>query len=181
MIFVKLKSTVDINQYNTREVVQSYGKIVDGIWQGIKYYNVESSQTAKIWSLIPTEYHPNFFINIMSINCNIPPHTDSGILSTINVYIQPDNCVTSFYKVTGKVVTNQVENQTNGAIFDKSCLTKIDEFSAYANEVYLLDVTVPHAVTSKEHTPIERIAVCMQSKTKTFEEVYSMLKSTNKI
>lgn len=181
MNFAKLKHNIDITQYNTKEVVQSYGKNISGVWRGIKYYNIENTETDKLWNLIPENYHSDFFINLMSINSNIPPHTDSGILCTINAYIQPCNCSTTFYSVTGTAVTERVENQTNGEIFNKSCLTKIDEFTACTGEVYLLNVTVPHEVISRENFAVERTAMCLQSKTKTFNDVYSILKSANKI
>ena len=134
MTFVKLQNEIIITQYDLNNIVQSYGRIIDGIWRGVKYYNVSSTEADKLWNLIPKNYHSEFFITLMSINSNIPAHTDSGILCTINVYIQPCDCVTTFYKVTGKVTTTQVENQTSGVIFDKSCLVKIDEFSAQNNE-----------------------------------------------
>lgn len=179
MTFVKLQNEIVITQYDLNNIVQSYGKIIDGIWRGIKYYNVNSMEADKLWNLIPKNYHSEFFLNLMSINSNIPPHTDSGILSTINVYIKPCDCVTTFYETSGKLVTEQVANQTNGVLFDKSCLVKIDEFSACANEVYLLDVTIPHEVTSKERGFVERIAMCLQSKTLSFEKVQSILTDTN--
>ena len=181
MNFVKLKQTIDINQYNTKEVVQSYGNNVNGIWKGIKYHMIESCDSKKLWNIIPKEYHDDFFLRIMSINSDIPPHTDSGILCTINVYIVPSNCVTQFYSVTSSAITNQIENQTNGAIFDQTCLTFVDEFVAKPNEVWLLDVTVPHSVISIEKNSVKRLAMCLQSKTMSFESVMSILKDTNQI
>ena len=57
----------------------------------------------------------------MTIDCGIPPHTDSDIKVTINFYIRTDNCRTVYYKLlSDNPKKYQIENQTNGFIFDKN-------------------------------------------------------------
>ena len=117
----------------------------------------------------------------MEISGNVPPHTDSKILSTINIYLKPDNCKTTFYEiVTDTPKTTQVANQTNGKLFDLSSLKPIGEFVAKKDEAWLLDVSTPHSVTSTEST-INRIAVCLQSNKHATMQVKEMLAETGNL
>ena len=117
----------------------------------------------------------------MEISGNIPPHTDSKILSTINIYLKSDNCKTTFYEiVTNTPRTTQVKNQTNGKLFDLASLKPLGEFVATNNEAWLLDVSIPHSVTSTESS-INRIAVCLQSTKHDVSKVKEMLVETNNI
>jgi len=80
----------------------------------------------------------------MEINTFIPPHIDTGVLSTINFYIKPDNCTTQYYKV--KDGTSATGVDTKGKVFDIEDLEETGRFVAQQNDVYLLDTTVIHAV-----------------------------------
>jgi hypothetical protein len=174
--FVKLSYTYTQSNHTYGDLINSYGKVINNQWVGIKYYNICNQAYDDLWNLIPTQHHSDFYICIMIINCDIPPHTDSGILSSINAYIKPGGGITKFYSIINHGVTTKTTNQTNGSIFDRSCLTQVDQFIACPTEVYLLDVTVPHSVDKMDNElSEERIAVCLQSKTKTFTQVCDML------
>jgi hypothetical protein len=117
----------------------------------------------------------------MQISGNVLPHTDSGILSTINIYLKPDNCKTTFYEIkTDTPNTHKLKNQTNGKIFNLASLKVIGEFVAQKDEAWLLDVTTPHSVTSTTSN-INRIAICLQSKKYDISKVKEMLIETNNI
>ena len=176
--FVKLKSNCIIGQYSCAELKKSHGIFnQQNQWKGIKYYDAYSKVSDKLWNLIPCRFHDDFKLRIMTINCHIPPHTDSNILCSINAYIKSDGSTTKFYSIIGDTITRKITNQTNGSIFDNACLTQLGEFIAAQGEVYLLDVTVPHSVEPIDNeSGTERIAVCLQSKTKTFGQVLDMLK-----
>ena len=181
--FVKLKSNCIIGQYSCAELKKSHGIFnQQNQWKGIKYYDAYSKVSDKLWNLIPCRFHDDFKFRIMTINCHIPPHTDSNILCTLNVYILPGDSITKFYTSNGYAITKKLESQTNGSIFDKSCLTYTDGFTALANEVYLLDVTVPHEVEPiDKEISVERVVMCLQSRNHTFHETYEMLQETNNI
>jgi hypothetical protein len=181
--FVKLNNTCVISQYSCIDLKKSHGNFnQQNQWKGVKYYSTVSQDSDKLWNLIPARFHKDFKLSIMTINCQIPPHTDSGILCSINAYIIPCDSVTKFYTVNDVAITRKLESQTNGSIFDKSCLTYSSEFTALPNEVYLLDVTVPHEVESNnKEISVDRIAMCLQSQTRSFHETYRMLQETNNL
>jgi hypothetical protein len=172
-MFIKLKKSIVVSEYEIKQHGVSYG-------DRIFYSNIVASSN-DIWNLIPDRYRSDFILRLMKITSNIPPHTDSGILSTINVYVKPNRCTTSFFKIkTDSLKSMQIENQTNGKIFTLNSLTKIGEFVAEKDEAWLLDVSIPHSVVSSEF-PVDRIAVCLQSAKHDMSAVTEMLIETNNI
>jgi hypothetical protein len=116
----------------------------------------------------------------MRINAQIPPHTDSGIKSTINIYINTDDCVTQFYKFKNTdPTTQQVTNQTDGFIFNETDLEKTNSFVAEPSQAWLLDVSRPHAVIP--HSDFnERTAIAISS-TLAYNVVQDILKETGNL
>lgn len=182
MNFVKLKNKIVVDQYETEVLHTSYGVTIREQFHGIQYFET-STLNQLLLSVIPERYRGDFSILTMRINAKIPPHTDSGIVTSINAYIKPDNCITKFYKVKDikNVRTKQLENQTNGRIFDLLSVDFVDEFKAEANDVYLLDVSKPHAVVSPTGIYNERIALCIQTFRHDFAAVTEMLRETGNL
>lgn len=161
--FQKLNKTFVIGEYDTKEVQISFGHETDNGFIGIEYFHVDIENKNELMDIIPKEYQKYFFMTVMKINVEIPPHTDSGIKSTINFYIEPSDCLTQFYKFkTDKPKTYQVENQSNGFVFDKNDLQKTDSFVAKATEAWVLDVTQPHSVIPQSEFK-ERTAIALSS------------------
>ena len=172
-MFIKLKNLIHVPEYNIKQHVVSYTNRLS--------YAVVSTPLNDIFSLVPERYRKDFGLFIMEVSDNIPPHTDSGILSTINIYLKPDNCKTTFYEIITDIPkTSQLINQTNGKLFDLTSLKVIGEFVAEQDEAWLLDVSIPHSVTSAKSTT-NRIAVCLQSKKHDVSKVKEMLIETNNI
>ena len=83
--------------------------------------------------------------------------------SFANFYIQTDDCITQFYKFkTDKPKLYQVENQSNGFLFDECDLDKVDSFVAKPTEAWVLDVTKPHSVMPQS-TFNKRLAIAISS------------------
>ena len=183
MNFVKLKNKLHVNDYTIKSLIVSYGRKIDGnTFKGISYSNVEFNNKDKIYNLIPEKFKKYFMIGIMEVNAQIPPHTDSKILSTINVYINTDNCLTQFYKFKNKHLDKtQIENQTTGFLFKPEDLETTDNFVAEPNDAYLLNVSQPHAVIPQGASDIHRTAIVLQSGKFSFEEVIEMLKETDNL
>lgn len=172
-MFIKLKNLIYISEYEIKQHVVSYGNRIS--------YAVVSTPLNDIFSLVPERYRKDFVLLIMEISGNVPPHTDSKILSTINIYLKSDDCKTTFYEiVTSTPQTTQIKNQTNGKMFNLNSLKSIGEFVAKNNEAWLLDVSIPHSVTSTKSS-INRIAICLQSSKYDFNTVKEMLIETNNI
>jgi hypothetical protein len=103
-------------------------------------------------------------------------------LSTINFYIKTDNCLTQFYKFKSEnPTTRQIENQTDGYLFNVEDLETTNSFTAEPTDAYLLDVTKPHSVIPLETTNIHRSAIVLQTDRFTFDEVLEMLKETDNV
>jgi hypothetical protein len=166
MNFIKLKGRKIINEYQIKDLVITYGV-------KIKYSRV--STTEKLIEIIPERYRDQFVLLAMDIVGSIPPHTDSGIKCTINVYVSPGNYTTKFWSIKdhNPDKTYQVKNQTNGKVFSYDAVEFINSFKAKKGEIYLLDVTKPHSVESIK--PNKRFALCIQTSKFSFEEVKNML------
>jgi hypothetical protein len=183
MSFIKLKNKLHVNDYTIKSLIVSYGtRLDDNTFKGISYSNIEVANNDEIFNLIPDRFKKYFMIGIMEVTHKIPPHTDSNVLSTINIYINTDNCLTQFYKFKDQVVEkSQLENQTTGFLFKTEDLNPTDNFVAEPNDAYLLNVSLPHAVIPQEELPIHRIAVVLQSGKFSFDEVLEMLKETGNV
>jgi len=168
--FCKLKNTFDIGKYTIQKEQMFFGEK----GKGIGYYHVDLAKKNELMNLIPKKYHDNFSITMMKVNTEIPPHTDSGIKSTINFYIETGNCLTQFYNLTtDKQKTKQMQNQPDGMIYNEDDLARTTSFVAEPGEAWLLDVTVPHSVKPGGNFK-ERLAIAMSS-TLCYDEVKEIL------
>lgn len=146
--------------------------------KGIDYKKIWSPEPEMMYNILPKRYWEDFHLTIMTINRNIPPHTDSDILTTINFYIETDDCKTVYYEpLTNNLETFQIKNQTNGFIYKKEQLKEIDSFVAQPMEVWVLDVRKIHSVESIKEEPFRK-AVTLGTKKHSYDAVCNMLKET---
>jgi len=140
-----------------------YGKIIDNNFKGIIYYDIHPSISNYLLDcLIPYNYKQFFTVLWFEINHgDVLPHTDSDIKTVINIYIETNQAITSFYKVKDKCITEKLENQTNGNVYDINNLIPIYNFSANPFDIWILNVNIPHSVQSN-NTKI-RTAFCLQT------------------
>jgi hypothetical protein len=175
-MFTQLNKNIPISEYIQKDKYIEYGGRIE--------YSVVDTPLNNTFLVIPERYRNHFNLFVMKISGFIPAHTDSEIASTINFYVKPDNCITNFYNINEATFnikrTQQVENQTNGRIFMPNQLILSDSFVAKQDEVWLLDVTKPHSVSSLKEgifPPIDRVAIVLQSQFP-YEQVKEMLKET---
>jgi hypothetical protein len=172
MEFCKLTKEFSIPNYKILEVQMSFMQGDRGI-----AYHYANFDNFDLFDIVPAQYKDYFTVTVMRINAQIPPHTDSGIKSTINIYIDTDDCVTQFYKFKNTdPATQQVANQTDGFIFDETDLEKTNSFIAKPNQAWLLDVSQPHAVIPHDDFN-ERTAIAISS-TLAYNVVQDILKET---
>jgi hypothetical protein len=175
-MFLKLKNSFDVGKYTIQKEQMFFGEK----GKGIGYYHVDLNKKDELMNMIPKKYHKDFSITIMKVNAEIPPHTDSGIKSTINFYIQTGNCLTQFYKIsTDKPKTKQIKNQSDGVIYNEDDLIRTTSFLAEPGEAWLLDVTIPHSVKPGGNFK-ERLAIAMSS-TLCYDEVKQILTTAGQI
>jgi len=188
-MFIKLKNKfiVDGNKFNTGNEIVNYGYNVDGQFKGISYFKVEGNIFQEVLKVVPERYRKNFAISYMKINDLVPAHTDNNILTSINFYIKPGNCLTQFYELKYKNIIKKKHPSTiknyiagDGLTFDEKDLNPTKSFIAEENDVWLLDVTKPHAVKPLgENT--ERIAITVASLIYDYNLVCKMLKETGNL
>jgi hypothetical protein len=117
----------------------------------------------------------------MTINARIPPHTDTEIVTTINFYIETDNCRTQFYRpTTVEPRRYQIENQTDGYIFEETDLEPTGSFIAQPGEVWVLDVKSIHSVEPLGKIRLRK-AVTLGTHLHEYEAVVEMLKETGNL
>ena len=173
-LFCKLNHNYTIGEYIVKDRQISFGETIDGNFFGIEYCHVNTKKDI-LDMIMPKEYQKYFYTTIMKINRQIPPHTDSGIKTTINFYIQTDNCLTKFYRFkNNNPKTKQVENQSDGFIFDLNDLEEIDSFIAKPTEGWVLNVTKPHSVIPQSEFK-ERLAIALSSELQ-YDVVCDLLK-----
>lgn len=180
--FVKLKNKFKVDPYLIKDLRISFGKTVDDTFKGLWYSDVEFDNKNQIFNVIPERYRKHFGISLMESNTYLPPHTDSNILITINFYIETNDCITQFYKFKDvSVVKKQITNQTNGFLFNPNDLDVTGKFKAENEDVYLLNVSKPHAVIPQSVSSIHRTAICLQSRECSFDDTIKMLQETDNI
>lgn len=117
--------------------------------QGIDYKKIWSPDVEKLMSIIPKRYWGDFHLTVMTINREIPPHTDTDIITTINFYLQTggDDIDTIFFESSVDEPRKfQIENQIDGYIFNKEDLIELARFRAKPMECWVLDVKKIHSV-----------------------------------
>ena len=175
-MFAKLEKSFEKPIYAITDPLKTFR---DENGKGIDYKKVWSPESEKIYGFLPKKYWPDFHLTIMTIDCIIPPHTDTEIITSINFYLQTEGCKTTFY--TPKVSlpkTTQIENQTNGHIFFEEDLTEIGSFIAKDFEVWVLDVSKIHGVNGEFKL---RKALTLGTFVHKYEDVIKMLKETGNV
>jgi methionine synthase I (cobalamin-dependent) len=147
--------------------------------RGIDYKKIWSPDVEKLMSIIPKRYWGDFHLTVMTINRDIPAHTDTDIITTINYYLDAggDNIDTIFFE---SKVDNpkkfQIENQIDGYIFEKEDLVEVGRFRAKPMECWVLDVKKIHSVDG--NVTGVRKAVTIGTFIHSYEAVVEMIKET---
>ena len=175
-MFARLEKTFEKPLYAITDPLKSF-KGDNG--KGIDYKKIWSPEAEKLYSILPRRYWQDFHLTIMTIDCIIPPHTDTEIITSINFYLQTEGCRTVFYKPkNAELKTVQVKNQTNGHIYFEEDLIEVDSFIAKDFEVWLLDVTKIHGVQGDFNL---RKALTLGTFVHKYEDVLNMLKETGNV
>ena len=147
--------------------------------KGIDYKKIWSPEAEKLYGILPRRYWQDFHLTIMTIDCIIPPHTDTEIITSINFYLQTEGCKTIFYKPKNNdLKTIQVKNQTNGHIYFEEDLIEVDSFIAKDFEIWLLDVTQIHGVQGNFNL---RKALTLGTFIHKYEDVLKMIKEKSNV
>lgn len=171
-MFLKLNERFYDLPYQQLDRQVSYG-------EAIEYFNVDIDPL-KVIKVIPARYVKDFHLAVMKINQPIPPHTDSEIKTTINFYVETEPCITTFYEPNPDAPVAQIENQTNGVLFNKKDLKEWKSFIAVPGDAWCLDVTKPHSVDPVTELT-SRTAITLATGKYNFEQVCNMLTETRSL
>lgn len=177
-MFCKLNRSFDKPLYAVTDGLKTFtGVNVGGEKKGIDYKKIWSPDAESLLSVIPKRYWDDFHLTLMTINREIPPHTDTEIVTTINFYIQSGGeARTVFFEPTvDNPRTTQVENQTDGFIYFIEDLKEVDSFTAKDFDIWVLDVKKIHSV---EGDVTLRKAVTLGTFVHKYDAVVDMLKET---
>ena len=175
-MFARLEKTFEKPLYAITDPLKSFK---DENGRGIDYKKVWSPEAEKIYGILPKKYWQDFHLTIMTIDCIIPPHTDTEIITSINFYLQTEGCRTVFYKPKNNdLKTIQVKNQTNGHIYFEEDLIEVDSFIAKDFEIWLLDVTQIHGVQGNFNL---RKALTLGTFIHKYEDVLKMIKEKSNV
>ena len=174
-MFSKLNIQLDSSGWEQLNKQVDFGEVINGKFMGITYYNLHFPQAAQLYNLVPERFRKDFYLSLLRITDSIPAHTDSHDRAVINFYIQPDGCVTQFYKLLSEQPSlSQIKNMTDGHIFKEAELEKVGEFTAKPNDVYLLNTKAVHSVTSTKPN-LERLAIQLGTGEHSYNDVKDML------
>lgn len=175
IMFIKLEKSFEKPLYAVTDNLKTFKH--DG--KGIDYKKVWSPEAEKIYGVLPKRYWQDFHLTVMTIDCIIPPHTDTEIVTSINFYLQTEGCTTTFYKPKMENLrTVQVENQTDGHIYFEDDLVEIGSFVAKDYEIWLLDVSQIHGVKGEFNL---RKALTLGTFIHKYGDVIEMLKETGNV
>jgi hypothetical protein len=180
-MFKKLKNNFIFEDYKITKNQNTYGNLSKSNNYPLSYDYVETNNVDIFFKVIPKKYQDKFNLLLMTATANLPAHTDSDILATINFYINTGEAKTVFYKIiSSNPKTSKVAGQSNGNVFEIKDLEIYDSFMANNNEAYVLDITNPHSVEDVKSSDI-RIAFVLQTTYFSYDEVCAMLIETNNL
>jgi len=169
--FKKLDIKIDIPNYEVGKKQLEYGIDIDDKFNGLWYSNLKINEQI---NLIPEKYKSDFYLLFLEANSFILPHSDSGPTAVINFYIETNNCATQFYEIKNNAEPYQIENQTDGCVYNLDDLIETESFIAQPGDVYILDVSKIHSVIPLDNNEINRKAICFSTDSLNFNEVKSM-------
>jgi len=171
MYFEKLNIKIDTPSYEVGKKELEYGININNKFSGLWYSDLKVNDQI---DLIPEKYKSDFYLLFLEANSFILPHSDSGPTAVINFYIETNNCATQFYEVKDNAKAYQIENQTDGCVYDLDDLIETESFIAQPGDVYILDVSKVHSVIPLDNNEINRKAICFSTSSLNFDEVKRM-------
>lgn len=155
-------------EFSTRPHAESF--------YGIRYYDVVSVLLDRLYALLPTAVHNDFYSSLLVINDDIPPHTDIVETAGLNCYVHPGNYTTNFYESLLGAKRITYADHGEGHIYDKSQLTLLGSFQARPFDVYLINNKVIHEViTTGIDKPLRQVLQLATNK-HSFDQVCKMIK-----
>jgi hypothetical protein len=175
MCFKKLNLNFTPPEFQLGEREMEYGLDIDNEFHGIWYSGIKNDNDFELKEHIPKKYRNQFTVQLMEINYYILPHTDSGVKSVVNFYIETDECLTRFYEVKEGAQPFKINNQTDGCVYRIEDLELGPSFIAKPGDVYILDVSKVHGVIPLTEEKVKRKALCLSSSELNFKQLVEIM------
>ena len=175
MYFKKLDLTFTPPEFKLGEREMEYGLSIDNEFRGIWYSGIKEDPDFELKKHIPEQYRDQFIVQLMEINFFILPHTDSGGQSVINFYVETGKCLTQFYEIKEGSKPFQIDNQTDGSVYDMKDLNPGPSFIARPGDVYILDVSKVHSVIPLAEEKVTRKAFCLSNSSIDFKSLEKIM------
>ena len=175
MYFKKLDLNFTPPEFKLGERELEYGLNIDNEFRGIWYSGIKEDPDFELKKHIPEKYRDQFIVQLMEINFFILPHIDSGGKSVINFYVETDKCLTQFYEIKNNAKPFQIDNQTNGCVYNREDLDEGPSFIARPGDVYILDVSKVHSVIPLSEEKVKRKAFCLATSSIDFKELEKIM------
>ena len=172
MYFEKLNIKIDTPSYEVGKKELEYGININNKFSGLWYSDLKVNDQI---DLIPEKYKSDFYLLFLEANSFILPHSDSGPTAVINFYIETNNCATQFYEIKDNAKPYQIDNQTDGYVYNPDDLIETDSFIAKPGDIYILNVSKVHSVIPLDNQEINRKAICFSTNTLDFNELEMIL------
>ena len=145
---------------------------LDDQGHSIQYFNVTSQYISDFIARFGS-HSRHFHTSFVSIDAEVPPHTDIVDQVSINFYIETGGYQTRFYQGNDHAQGRTYADHGDGHVYDLDQLTELDAFVALPGDVYLLNGKCIHAVTGTGSQ--SRKFVQVSSSDLLYEQVLDML------
>lgn len=153
-------------------------KQYEGLSTGfLQYYQLNDTDFLNSFPMFSTIKPDNILIAEINGSGSIGPHIDHGPKCVLNWYVHSNNALTMFYKSKDNSVPFKAEGEDEAKLYNLNDLELYDLFTAKDNDVYLLDVTKIHAVSSPKHG--NRLFLSLSWKDSSYEEVLASILKFN--
>ena len=159
MYFKKLDLNFTPPEFKLGEREMEYGLNIDNEFRGIWYSGIKEDPDFELKKHIPEKYRDQFIVQLMEIN----------------FYVETDKCLTQFYEIKNNAKPFQIDNQTNGCVYNREDLDEGPSFIARPGDVYILDVSKVHSVIPLSEEKVKRKAFCLATSSIDFKELEKIM------
>lgn len=174
--FTKVNFPVILDSYQIIGLQKAFVNTINGVDYGVKYFDVTTE--TNFWSILPPEYHSDFYGRFMHVNSFLPPHIDDKDLTAILFYFSPDEFRTQYYDILDPNHSYQRPDQEKGLVFNHSGLIATDSFIAQPNDVYIINGSEVHEVMPVDYSAakkFDRKAIRLSTSKYSYQEVVNMV------
>jgi hypothetical protein len=125
---------------------------LDSAGRRIQYSNVSSRYVDNFIAGLG-HHGKHFYTSFVSVETNVPPHTDIVDRVNINFYIETGNYCTTFYRSDDNSARFTYADHGDGHAYRIEELEPVDSFVAQPGDVYILNGKNIHGVACTTPTP----------------------------